>query len=125
MREDLDLVLHGTGAVAAAGAFSGVVLGSRDQFSCFDGGKELSVVEGSFVDSAMAAFAEKGIGGEGRSCGGDFGVVEVAYWFGREGFVLLEVRVAGGDCGLGITREVTHRNGFGGMRENEKLKRER
>ncbi|KOM31396.1 hypothetical protein LR48_Vigan01g095100 [Vigna angularis] len=39
-----------------------------------------------------------------RCGGGDFGVVQVADWFGSEGFVLLKVRVAGCDCGLVICK---------------------
>jgi len=57
LRKDLDLVFRGAGAVPAAGAFSGVVLRGRDQFRRFDGGKELSAVETSFVHSAVAASA--------------------------------------------------------------------
>lgn len=98
MRENLDLVFRGAGAVAAAGAFSGVVLRGRDQFRGFDGGKEFSAVENSFVHSAVAASAQEALGRETRSGGGDFSVVKVADWFGGEGFVFLEVRVAGGDC---------------------------
>lgn len=113
MGEDLDLVFGGAGAVAATGAFGGVVLrGGAGEFCCFDGGEELAAVEGSSVDPAVTSSTQEGVGGEAVGSGGDVGVVEVSDWCCGEGLVFLEVGIAGGDCGLGIAREVTHENGF-------------
>lgn len=75
-------------------------------FGGFDGGEEFSAVEGSEVDTAVAAAAEEGGLGEAVGGGGEVGVVKDSYW----GVGFLEVGVAGGDCGIGIAREreVTH-----------------
>ena len=80
----------------------------------------------------MASFAQEAVGGEAVSGGDEVGVVElpdlsellgvasVGACFCGGFFVLLEipvVGVAGGDCGLGIAREVTHDDyGGGGSR---------
>jgi len=94
--EDLDLVFGGAGAVAAAGAFGGVVFrgAGGDKFGRFDGGEELAGVQGGSVDSAVAASAQEGVGGEAVGGGDDVGVGKVSDWCCGEGFV---VGVAGGD----------------------------
>ncbi|KAH1053911.1 hypothetical protein GYH30_022916 [Glycine max] len=71
--EDLDLVFSGTGAVAATGAFGGVVFkgASGDKFGCFDNDEELARVQGDSVDSVVVASTKEGVGGEAVGGGDD------------------------------------------------------
>jgi len=73
--EDLDLIFGGAGAVAAVGAFGGVVFrgAGGDKFGRLDGGEELDGVQGGSIDSAVAALAQEGVGGEAIGGGDDVG----------------------------------------------------
>ena len=66
MGEDLDLIFGGTGAVAATGAFGGVVFrgAGGDKFGRFDGDEKLAGVQDGSVDSVVAAPAHEGVGGK-------------------------------------------------------------
>ena len=66
MREDLDLIFDRAGAVAAVGAFGGMVFrgAGGDKFGRFDGDEKLAGVQDGSVDSVVAASAHEGVGGK-------------------------------------------------------------